>query len=194
MTKHQQEGQQASRQDKQRAIVRAQLVKFYELRNPNKLKQIDAIVKKYEDEGQLAAIPVMLSKAMTEEKKVAVRKQLVAFYTTRNPAKVKQIDAIIKQYEGRLDEIPIMMAKAEEAEKKAAQAKQRVVVREQLVKFYQVRNPDKLKQVDAIMKKYEAEGRLGAIPLMMAHAMAEEKKLAVRKQLVEFYEQLNPVL
>jgi hypothetical protein len=191
---------------KQRAEVREQLVKFYKVRNPAKVEQVDAIVKKYEDEGQLDAIPLMLANAMVEEQKMKMRKQLVDFYTKHNPDKVKDVDTILEQYKGRLHEIPIIMAKHHEATKvsaaaakaeakkkaaAAAHAKKRAAVRVQLVKFYEARNPDKVKQVDTIMEQYEKQGKLDAIPVMMAHAMAEEKKLAVRKQLVEFYEQVR---
>jgi hypothetical protein len=156
-------------------------------------KMEEAMKRSREDQGGAPSEEEQLQQAI-DQSKLEVKKQLVDFYRKRNPGKVKNVDAIMKTYEGRLHEIPIIMAQHKEEEKKKSEDAKKdprhIAVRAQLVKFYQVRNPTKLKQIDSIMKQYE--GRLGTIPMIMAQAMAEEKKVAVRKQLIDFYTELNP--
>ena len=123
-----------------------------------------------------------------------IRDELRAYYQSRNPAKVDEVDAIMAQFEGREMEVVTMLQQAKLAEAQAAQAAgggeaaageaveaaaatpaggQSVdSIRRELLAYYQSRNPAKATQVDAIMAQYA--GREHEVVEMLRKAQAAE--------------------
>jgi hypothetical protein len=192
--------------------IRDELRAYYQSRNPAKVDEVDAIMAQFE--GREMEVVTMLQQAKLAEAQAAqaagggeaaageaaeaaaataaggqsvdsIRRELLAYYQSRNPAKAAQVDAIMAQYAGREQEVVDMLRKAKAAQALAqgppppAQSDAPLSVeqvREQLRDYYQRRNPAKVAEVDAIMAQFE--GRETEVVKMLQKAEAAEAEAA----------------
>jgi hypothetical protein len=184
--------------------VREDLYQYYAARKPTRLHEVGAIMEQYA--GKEQEVVQMLEQAKLADAQAdslppptaqtvdEIRDELRAYYQSRNPAKVDEVDAIMAQFEGREMEVVTMLQQAKLAEAQAAQAAgggeaaageaaeaaaataaggQSVdSIRRELLAYYQSRNPAKAAQVDAIMAQYA--GREQEVVDMLRKAKAAE--------------------
>lgn len=158
-------------------LRRKKLVGIYEKHNPEKLSEVDSILRRFK--GREATLFEMLEKKytlevafQTERNKVATerdriyqlrRKKLVGVYEKHNPEKLSEVDNILRAYAGRESllferlekKYMLNVAFATPANKVAAE-RDRIhqLRRKKLVGIYEKHNPEKLPEVDNILRAY----------------------------------------
>eukprot|EP00936_MAST-01D_sp_MAST-1D-sp1_P001272 g1272.t1 len=158
-------------------LRRKKLVGIYEKHNPEKLSEVDNILRRFK--GREATLFEMLEKKytlevafQTERNKVATerdriyqlrRKKLVGIYEKHNPEKLSEVDNILSAYAGResllferLEKKYLLNVAFATPANKAAAERDRIhqLRRKKLVGIYEKHNPEKLPEVDNILRAY----------------------------------------
>jgi hypothetical protein len=158
-------------------LRRKKLVGIYEKHNPEKLAEVDTILRRFK--GRESTLFEMLEKKYvldvafaTERNQRAAeqqriydlrRKKLVGIYETHNPEKLAEVDTILERYEGRESLLFELLEKKYTMDVAFATPANRVAAerdrihqlrRKKLVGIYEKHNPVKLKDVDELLKAY----------------------------------------
>jgi hypothetical protein len=147
----------------------------------------------------------------------SIRQKLTDFYQRTNPARVANVDSIMRSYKGREHEILDVIATSTTTRPTAARTSAAAPVepavtaptppkppvadvnsiRQKLTNFYQQTNPARLSQIDSIMLRYE--GREHEILDVIAAASPRPKQAAektdvqaIKQKLIDFYQHTNP--
>ena len=158
-------------------LRRKKLVGIYEKHNPDKLGEVDTILRRFK--GRESTLFEMLEKKYVLDVAFATernqrsaeaeriyqlrRKKLVGIYEKHNPDKLGEVDTILERFKGRESTLFEMLEKKYVLDVAFATPANRVAAerdrihqlrRKKLVGIYEKHNPDKLKDVDALLKAY----------------------------------------
>jgi hypothetical protein len=135
---------------------RAQLTELYAAHNPAKLSDIDRLLEKYSGHEDEMIHSVRVKYGLEQDTEY-YRRQLTALYTKYNPEKVADIDSLLQKY--KYNERQFLDAVQNkylgQAHTNAASNAEAKDYRQKLIDLYKECNPDKVGDVDSLLKKYE---------------------------------------